>query len=168
MTDCIFCRILEGDAPAQFVGGGNRGPVVAFEPLNPVTPGHLLVVPRIHVQDAYEHAALTGETFAHAALLASTFGRYDRRFRSVNLITSVGSPATQTVMHLHVHIVPRVEGDRLQLPWTDQLAPPRPGLIPGLVRGDGVCHCDGPPHAWSPGWCPSDGPVREVRDDPAG
>lgn len=123
MDRCIFCEIVAGTAPAQFVGRGNVGPIVALEPLNPVTPGHLLVVPRIHVQDAYEHAALTGEVFAHASNLASTLGRYVLRYRSVNLITSVGTPATQSIFHLHVHIVPRVHGDGLHLPWTEQVAP---------------------------------------------
>lgn len=86
---------------------------VSFEPLNPVTPGHLLVVPRVHVTDATESVAITGETMRFAALLAADMG-------DCNLITSVGEAATQTVKHLHIHLVPRREGDQLMLPWSDQ------------------------------------------------
>ena len=85
-----------------------------FEPLNPVTPGHMLFVPVRHVasalDDPYE-TALTMEIASRwAARLAEDF----------NLITSAGAAATQTVRHLHIHLVPRREGDGLHLPWTGQ------------------------------------------------
>ena len=48
---------------------------------------------------------------------------------SCNLITSVGAAATQTVKHLHIHIVPRHEGDGLHLPWTEQKKPEWDGVL---------------------------------------
>lgn len=81
--------------------------------LNPVTPRHLLVVPVRHVVEAVEDPALTGRVMRVAAYVA-------RSHKSCNFITSVGTPATQSVFHLHVHIIPRIEGDGLVLPWTDQ------------------------------------------------
>jgi histidine triad (HIT) family protein len=90
--DCVFCRIVVGAAPAKVV---REWPLaIAIVPLHPVTPGHLLVLPREHVRDAA-----------------------DSQF---NLITSTGPAATQTVWHLHWHIVPRRFDDGLTLPWTGQ------------------------------------------------
>jgi len=113
-VSCVFCdRIAEGD----YVERSNDGiaPSVIFEPLNPVTPGHYLVVPVLHVTDALEFPRVTGAVMEYAVLMAQRIG-----FESCNLITSTGSAATQTVMHLHIHIVPRREGDGLHLPWTGQ------------------------------------------------
>jgi histidine triad (HIT) family protein len=85
---------------------------VSFEPLGPVVPGHLLVVPKRHVTDARVDPAVTADTYRVAALLAREAGE-------CNLITSVGAAATQSVFHLHVHVVPRRPSDGLRLPWVD-------------------------------------------------
>lgn len=83
-------------------------------PINPVTEGHVLVIPFKHVSDASVNIHLTGATFRDAAEYARTKG-----IESYNLITSVGVAATQTVGHLHVHLVPRRDGDGLKLPWSE-------------------------------------------------
>jgi histidine triad (HIT) family protein len=88
---------------------------VAFAPLDPVTPGHFLVVPREHVESALCSAEATGLAFAFAVRMAAMM-----RLADFNLITSAGEHATQTVPHLHVHVVPRFAGDGLILPWTGQ------------------------------------------------
>lgn len=110
--ECPFCAIIAGEAPAKMIMEWQNA--VAFVPLNPVTAGHVLVVPRLHVRDAVTSPITTGFVMQHAAEMAQ------KREASVNLITSVGEAATQTVMHLHVHIVPREHGDGLPLPWTPQ------------------------------------------------
>lgn len=105
---CVFCvRIANGDYTAA------DEHTVAFEPLNPVTPGHLLVVPRSHVPDWRTDPQVTARTAAFAALLGADLP-------AANLVTSAGAAATQTVWHLHLHIVPRRPGDGLTLPWTGQ------------------------------------------------
>jgi len=114
--DCPFCeRIAAGEYDNRTVPDDDApyGGVVTFEPLNPVTPGHRLVVPVEHVEDALVSPSVTAWTMEFAAAVARNYG-----IRSCNLITSVGAVATQTVFHLHVHIVPRAEGDGLALPWT--------------------------------------------------
>jgi histidine triad (HIT) family protein len=111
VTDCPFCtRIAAGEYDSTNMAQS----VVDFEPLNPVVPGHRLVVPMRHVQDALADPSLTGEVFEFAAVL----GRLAEQ--PCNLITSVGAAATQSVYHLHVHIVPRQHLDGLHLPWTGQ------------------------------------------------
>jgi histidine triad (HIT) family protein len=111
MADCPFCARV---AAGEYDRTCSTPNVVVFEPLNPVTPGHLLIVPRAHVDDATEDPVLTGLVFEWAAELAA------RSVHAVNLITSIGKDATQSVFHLHVHLVPRYADDGLALPWTGQ------------------------------------------------
>lgn len=114
---CIFCAIVAGQAPATVVREwpdaiailpradehGRRG----------CTEGHTLVIPRTHVADAGVNADVAAATMRRAAELAAELD-------AANIITSRGGAATQTVFHLHIHVVPRATGDGLALPWTDQ------------------------------------------------
>ena len=110
---CVFCARIDA---AEFDTTTAHNEVVWFEPLNPVTPGHMLFVPRMHVVDASGRRG--AEQAALAFHAAAWYGSgYDDAF---NLITSAGPAATQTVMHLHIHYVPRRPGDGLALPWTGQ------------------------------------------------
>lgn len=112
MTDCIFCSIVAGNAPASIVCRWEDA--LAFVPLNPVTDGHTLVIPAQHVANYTVDPEVTALTMRRAAELAPHVDRES------NLITSCGPKATQTVFHLHVHIVPRRNGDGLHLPWTER------------------------------------------------
>lgn len=114
VAECVFCqRIRRG----QFLDSYILAPmdVVWFEPLNPVTPGHMLFVPREHCEHSHRIAVAS----AMQAAARYAMGR-DEDF---NLITSSGPAATQTIPHIHVHYVPRRPGDGLPLPWTTQHAP---------------------------------------------
>ncbi len=108
MTDCIFCAIVRGEAPAKLVREWDDA--IAIVPLGPVVDGHTLVLPRQHVADFTEDPAVSAVTAACAAELAADLP-------AVNLITSKGREATQSVFHLHIHLVPRAEDDGLALPW---------------------------------------------------
>lgn len=107
--NCVFCGIWSGKEPAVGLWRGEG--VMGFVPLNPVVPGHQLVVPAVHVADALENPRVTAEVMSVAAAIAP---------KPCNIITSAGREATQTVFHLHVHIVPRRADDGLALPWTAQ------------------------------------------------
>lgn len=110
MGDCPFCaRIAAGEYDYENISN------VAFQPLNPVTPGHFLVVPRNHVQHALEAPSRAASALAFAAHLANAMDLTD-----ANFITSAGAVASQTVFHLHVHVVPRRAGDGLALPWSQE------------------------------------------------
>jgi histidine triad (HIT) family protein len=110
---CVFCEIIAGRASAAVV---REWPgVIAIRPLHPVTPGHTLVIPHAHVADVGTDPAVSARTMAAAAQLAGELA-------SANVITSRGAAATQTVRHLHLHVVPRRRGDGLPLPWTPQRA----------------------------------------------
>jgi histidine triad (HIT) family protein len=110
MSDCPFCaRIAAGEYDYEDLSN------VAFRPLDPVTQGHFLVVPRKHVQHALEAPSRAASAMSFAARLANEMDLTD-----CNFITSAGAEATQTVFHLHCHVIPRRPGDGLALPWTGQ------------------------------------------------
>jgi histidine triad (HIT) family protein len=108
--ECVFCAIVNRKAPAKIIERGTGH--VIFEPLNPHAPGHVLVVPAEHIENASENPALAGVMASIAAIhMAKTPGL------EYNLLTSVGRFATQTVMHLHWHIIPRDSYDELHPDW---------------------------------------------------
>lgn len=112
---CVFCQII-----AEGKDDYDLDYAVAIFPLNPVTDGHTLIVPKLHVTDALDDELITAETMRCAV----DYVKYAllQPLTDVNFITSVGAAATQTVFHLHIHVVPRLIGDGLPLPWTPQHA----------------------------------------------
>lgn len=114
MTNCVFCAIAAGEAPAVVV---REWPdAIAIRPrTGGVTDGHVMVLPRVHVPDAGTDQEVTAAVMCRAAELMA-------ELPAANLITSKGRAATQSVFHLHVHVVPRQDGDGLPLPWTPQHA----------------------------------------------
>jgi histidine triad (HIT) family protein len=113
---CVFCEIIAGRAPAQIVEEWDDA--LALVPLKPVVQGHTLVIPRQHVTDFVDDPIVSAHTMYRAAELAAGLGSY-------NLITSKGRPATQSVFHLHLHLVPRAANDGLALPWYSGRKGPR-------------------------------------------
>lgn len=112
MKDCVFCRIISGHAPVEWVVNPDHWPdAVAFVPLDPVVRGHVLVVPKVHTPDF----AADPEVYAATSLRAAQLMQWSQR--PMNIITSRGVEATQSVFHLHVHLVPRARNDGLALPW---------------------------------------------------
>lgn len=114
MSSCVFCDIVNEDFPAGLI---TEWPdAIAIHPLNPVTEGHILIIPRSHVEDFATDIHATSVTAGRACEFVSRM----REPMDFNLITSKGANATQTVFHLHMHLVPRRPGDGLALPWTGQ------------------------------------------------
>lgn len=113
---CPFCRIAQGEDPDAIVVYEDPY-TVAFAPINPATRGHLLVAPRRHCPRVWN---LPPEDAAHTARATVTVARAIHDALSpagLNVIQSNGAVATQTVDHLHVHLVPRWERDRVVLRW---------------------------------------------------
>ncbi|WP_211349491.1 HIT family protein [Micromonospora pisi] len=104
--ECVFCAIVAGTEPATVV---HRWPdALAIVPHGPVVAGHLLVIPTVHVRDHTTDPSVTAVVMGRAAEIAP---------HPSNLIANAGREATQSVFHLHVHVVPRAAGDGLALPW---------------------------------------------------
>ncbi len=117
--DCIFCKVLAHEIPGEFLWEEDE--TAAFMDINPWTRGHALVIPRNHSTDLLEISA--GDLAATAAGAQRLARMQKERLGcdGVNLLNSCGSAAWQTVFHFHIHVIPRYEGDPLQLP-----ARPRP------------------------------------------
>jgi histidine triad (HIT) family protein len=115
MTDCLFCSIVAGEIPAEVIDEDER--TITFMDISPATRGHALVIPRQHSSDLYEISALDLEACAAAAQRAALLARDRLGADGVNLLNSCQPHAWQTVFHFHIHVIPRYEGDPLQLPW---------------------------------------------------
>ena len=104
MADCLFCRIVAGEIPADIVAE-NAG-AIAFRDLNPVAPTHALVIPREHLENVAEVAAKSPDTlpeiFNLAAEVAAADGIAENGYR---LVANTGRDGHQTVFHAHVHVL---------------------------------------------------------------
>jgi histidine triad (HIT) family protein len=116
---CPFCEIVRGaDRDVREVY--RDGAAVAFFPPEPATLGHTLLVPSRHIPDVW---SLDEQTAEHLARLTVGLSRAVKRATSpegLNIIQSNGKAATQTVFHLHVHIVPRWSNDALGPIWPSE------------------------------------------------
>ena len=107
---CIFCAIAARQAEASVVYEDET--VVAFMDLNPVTPGHLLVVPREHAVGLEDLDRVIGaHVWSVGHDIARALRRSDMRCEGVNLFVCDGEVAFQTVFHFHLHVIPRYAGD---------------------------------------------------------
>lgn len=121
MGECPFCDRIAAGEYETFAADAEFPSVVWFCPLRQVTQGHMLFVPARHVADALEDPYTTALTMEYASRWrARKWGLAGDGAPDCNLITSVGAAATQSVRHLHVHLIPRRPGDGLHLPWTGQ------------------------------------------------
>jgi len=110
VSECLFCAILAGDKPAWFVL--DEPDVAAFLDVRPLFKGHVLVLPRAHY-----------ETLADlpAGLLSPLFGQVQRisaampaAYGAQGSFVAINNTVSQSVPHLHVHVVPRTKGDGLR------------------------------------------------------
>ena len=102
MSDCIFCKIANGEIQAQIIYQDED--LVAFKDLNPQAPSHILIIPVKHIENlAYaqeQDALLLGKIQLAAAKIAKELGLKDFR-----LVANNGKGAGQSVFHLHYHLM---------------------------------------------------------------
>jgi histidine triad (HIT) family protein len=113
---CEFCQIAKGEnSSVEMVCEGREW--VAFFPLNPATPGHTLVIPRAHIPDFW---ALEPELARQVSVGVLQVGQAITEALhpdGMNLISSAGQVAEQSVFHLHLHVVPRWKRDGFGRIW---------------------------------------------------
>lgn len=107
---CIFCEIIAGRADASAVYEDDC--VLAFLDLFPINRGHALVIPKTHAANLSELDAADGKrVFAVAQRIADALRKSGVRCEGVNLFLADGEIAGQEVFHVHMHVIPRYEGD---------------------------------------------------------
>ena len=120
--DCVFCAILRGESPASFTYQDDS--VVAFMDVQPITHGHMLVVPRDHaVLMADLNDAVAMRAFRVARQLSSVV-RTTLGATGVNLFVADGETAFQDVPHFHVHVIPRYPNDGFGLTFPEGYSRP--------------------------------------------
>jgi diadenosine tetraphosphate (Ap4A) HIT family hydrolase len=114
MSDCVFCKIVEGDIPSTSVYRDDA--VYIFMDINPLNTGHTLVIPVAHAADLSELDPATGGKIFEAGMkVADSLIKSDIRCEGVNFHLANGKAAGQEVDHVHLHVLPRFEGDGLGL-----------------------------------------------------
>jgi histidine triad (HIT) family protein len=118
-SSCPFCQVILGtDEDARVVCRDAEW--VAFFPTDPATPGHTLVIPYVHAPDLWSLQARVAEGLIRGAMRVGRAIGDALEPEGMNLISSSGSVAEQTVYHVHLHVVPRWKDDAIGPIW-----PPR-------------------------------------------
>jgi histidine triad (HIT) family protein len=114
LDECVFCNIVKGIVPESVVYDDEK--VLAFMDIQPVNPGRVLVIPKVHASGL---SNLDEETGAHmfkvGMRVAEAVKRSGVKCDGVNLLLSDGRAAFQEIFHVHLHVIPRFEGDSLHI-----------------------------------------------------
>ena len=128
--ECIFCKLANGEIPTNSIYEDEKFNVILDA--GPATKGHCLILPKDHARDLYD---LPEETAAEAMKLAKRLaGRLRERLNcdGLNVVQNNGATAGQTVLHYHLHLIPRYENDGQHILW--QPTKPAPEELTALCK----------------------------------
>ena len=111
MGDCIFCKIANGQIPSNTVYEDDMFRVILD--ISPANKGHMLVLPKEHADNLFE---ISEDTFGKGFILAKKMAEALKKAvecEGVNILQNNGLEAGQTVNHLHIHVIPRIKGDKV-------------------------------------------------------
>lgn len=126
MTACNFCDIVNKREPAEVIY--ETPSTLALFPLEPATRGHTMVISKRHIED---FLSLTSADIPELGMTVVTIARALQAVllpEGMNVISSAGEAASQSVMHLHVHLVPRWRDDAVGEIWPPKVPTPEPVL----------------------------------------
>ena len=110
MTSCIFCQIIEGEAASSQVYEDEL--CSAYMDIQPVNPGHVLVIPKTHFKDLSDLPSEIGaHIFQVAQRIALCLPKTNVKNEGVDLFLAHGAAAGQEIFHVHLHVIPRYQGD---------------------------------------------------------
>ena len=127
MSDCIFCKIANGEIPSATLYEDEDFRVILD--LGPASKGHALILPKAHAANIYE---ISDDMAAKAMILAkkmATKMTEALKCDGFNIVQNNGEPAGQTVFHFHMHLIPRYEGDQVGIIW-------KPGTLTDEVKNE--------------------------------
>lgn len=111
--DCIFCQIVQKRIPAFIVYEDEK--CLAFLDINPLAPGHTLIIPRDHAESIFD---IDEELLQHTVAIAKKLAKNMREklgAEGVNLFQASGASAEQSIQHFHLHVIPRKSEDKLNI-----------------------------------------------------
>lgn len=114
--DCIFCKIANGEIPSTTLYEDEEFRVI-FD-IAPATFGHAIILPKSHTANVYELSEKNAGRIFVVAKRAATALQKELQCDGVNILQNNGEAAGQTVFHLHVHIIPRYQDDKVTIKWT--------------------------------------------------
>ena len=126
MSNCIFCKIANGEIPSATLYEDEDFRVILD--LGPASKGHALILPKAHAANIYE---ISDDMAAKAMILAkkmATKMTEALKCDGFNIVQN-GEPAGQTVFHFHMHLIPRYEGDQVGITW-------KPGTLTDEVKNE--------------------------------
>ena len=127
MSDCIFCKIANGEIPSATLYEDEDFRVILD--LGPASKGHALILPKAHAANIYE---ISDDMAAKAMILAKKMATKmpeALKCDGFNIVQNNGEPAGQTVFHFHMHLIPRYEGDQVGITW-------KPGTLTDEVKNE--------------------------------
>lgn len=113
MDNCLFCRIVRGEIPSAKVYENDN--IVAFLDINPVNPGHTLVIPKQHYANMLETPEKILEELITVVKKVAPATMKATQTQGFNLGVNTGSVAGQEIFHVHFHIMPRRPDDKFRL-----------------------------------------------------
>ena len=113
--NCIFCKIANGEIPSKTIY--EDGDFRVILDLSPATKGHALILPKVHAANLYELPEDVAGKVLPVAKVVSSNMKEKLNCAGLNLVQNNGEVAGQTVMHFHMHVIPRYEGDGQNLNW---------------------------------------------------
>jgi histidine triad (HIT) family protein len=115
MTDCVFCKIRDGQIPSLKIFEDDR--TLAFMDINPVTHGHCLVIPKAHAATLFDAEVEDLQAVIAAAQQVARAIREALAPDGLNMLQANGAAAFQSVPHFHVHLIPRWANDGKGFDW---------------------------------------------------
>lgn len=115
MENCIFCKIIKGEIDSKTVYEDDN--FKAIMDISPAAMGHVIVLAKNHAEDIFE---MTEEDLSKALIVARKVARAVKDATGcdgVNILQNNGLAANQTVLHYHIHIIPRFEKDNVKIKW---------------------------------------------------
>lgn len=126
-SDCVFCKILKGEIPSFKIYEDEM--TYAFMDINPANPGHALVIPKYHAPNIFELPVEWLQACMATAQKVALAIEKTVAPDGINILQANGEGAAQSVFHLHLHVLPRMNGDELLMNW---------GLNPGDMEAIGA------------------------------
>lgn len=133
MSDCLFCKIINGDIPSTKVYEDDY--CYAFMDIMPLSKGHTLLIPKTHVADIFEMPEEIAKNLYAAAPKVANAIKAAFNPEGMNTLNNNGSAAGQTVFHYHLHFIPRYDDEGLKMTWeTKQIAPEELNSLAGAIK----------------------------------